>query len=842
MPQLKQQPAVGPDDYPPLPDYKAGSDPSQAPQPQIDFSKPLGTGAPQSSEISLTISGGPRKPAEADLSRPLGGGVERKADFQQSDKSPNDLSMWEKLNTSLVPQVSQAADAIAKYMDVPSLGDSISDAQLKGFYRGATEGAGRVLGGMLSPMGIALTLAGLGPETSVLKGIPGLAKVLGLPQVQALQTAVRGAGGAAFTGHGAYEMASHGLEATKAHDAAGNIDADKLKAALYGMAQGGTEVAGGALGVASAMPRRQFTPFANPNPVEAAAAEYGQQHNIPVNAGAATGNAFVQAVQGGADSTPFGSIIATRARAKTGTALETDANRLADAMHPQPVTPESSGNSVKQAGKELIDTLHQQANENYSRLRELEQDPAHAEYLPVKPRASADLHDNMRKSLGRVPSEQELRELRRIREELDSLPFTPEKLVRDSLDTSDSHYVPRSAGAPVYHDIMAENPGLGAEKDYPRAQVLKDIDKALESGTYTNAAKGALEVANKRMAGDKAINKNVMFDITAGDQPPRTTQVLMPVDIGPAQKSLLPRYKELLAQHQIVPLTGEDGQALLTLRSIVEGPRYERVSVVDAALGRLKRLAATDNPSLRTPAQGQAANAVKLLEAQVQQGVEKAGPDAVAALAEGRAATRAKYETKDTMQQLSGKDMDAEGVAVHSKLTLAHDGNIQLLRDVQKVTPMQIPEIARGWMDKVIEKATAEGGFKKAAGLNAEWNRLGDQTKDILFPGGQRKDLDNFFLLAKKLEEMPNPSRSATTAISWMTSGGIFLASHGAAAGQVISGGVLSSMLRKPSAVRALTRGMSLSLQGSRATPAMLAGAMSDIANAAHDLEEDKTK
>src|SRR5690606_19850741 len=74
-----------------------------------------------------------------------------------------------------------------------------------------------------------------------------------------------------------------------------------------------------------------------------------------------------------------------------------------------------------------------------------------------------------------------------------------------------------------------------------------------------------------------------------------------------------------------------------------------------------------------------------------------------------------------------------------------------------------VPLIARAYLEGLMEKATAAGGFKRADGLWADWQRLGPETKAVLFPDrGLRNDLNNFFLLAKKAAENPNPSGTAS--------------------------------------------------------------------------------
>ena len=58
-------------------------------------------------------------------------------------------------------------------------------------------------------------------------------------------------------------------------------------------------------------------------------------------------------------------------------------------------------------------------------------------------------------------------------------------------------YTPRAAGAPVYHDILQAAPGTS---NMTRGEVQRSIALALRTGRLTNAARGALGVAKKRLS------------------------------------------------------------------------------------------------------------------------------------------------------------------------------------------------------------------------------------------------------------------------------------------------------------------------------------------------------
>lgn len=133
-----------------------------------------------------------------------------------------DLSSWKGLNTPLLPQIAQAAHAIAMKATEPNMADQLQyeasnrllpglgtmGVMYKGFKAGVVEGAGDLLSTFTSPIGIALSLTGLGPESKALAKLPALQKMAGLPEVQALTRAVHVAAGAGFYGHGLETIAN----------------------------------------------------------------------------------------------------------------------------------------------------------------------------------------------------------------------------------------------------------------------------------------------------------------------------------------------------------------------------------------------------------------------------------------------------------------------------------------------------------------------------------------------------------------------------------------------------------------------------------------------------------
>jgi len=239
-----------------------------------------------------------------------------------------------------------------------------------------------------------------------------------------------------------------------------------------------------------------------------------------------------------------------------------------------------------------------------------------------------------------------------------------------------------------------------------------------------------------------------------------TTEPLA-VDVRAAKVALQPMYQRFLREAQMTPgaVLGSKARALNALDRLMQAPDLARLSMVDDVLGELKGMArGAEMPELRTGGQATAAQMVDKLDAEVRAAAARGGPDVIKALKEGRAATKAKYATADVLDLLS----DEPG-KVFQQLTAGKDTALNTVRQVKALAPAEMPKVARAYIEQALEKATAEGGFKRTDGLFRDWQLLGGATKQELFGAALTKDLDNFFLLAKKMGADPNPAGTGTT-------------------------------------------------------------------------------
>lgn len=312
-----------------------------------------------------------------------------------------------------------------------------------------------------------------------------------------------------------------------------------------------------------------------------------------------------------------------------------------------------------------------------------------------------------------------------------------------------------------------------------------------------------------------------------GVQAPATSQRAftnqpLAVDVAASKTALRPLYEQLKREQQLVgTLQGGKARTLVALDNLMNGPDLAPLSVVDGALGDLKAMARTnDLPALRTQGQATAAEAVKALEAQVTATARAAGPDVFNALQRGRQATIGKYETAAVRDTLNIN----EPVQVFRQLTQAKDVGLERLRAVAQQTPREIPKVARAYLEGLIDEASREGGFAHADRLWADWSKLGPETKAILFRGDRAliKDLDNFFLLAKKVAENPNPSGTAPV-LTAVNVGGVPVAN------------VLARMLYTRKGVRALTQGFQVAL-GPRSRTAARGVSLGELTKVAREV------
>lgn len=306
---------------------------------------------------------------------------------------------------------------------------------------------------------------------------------------------------------------------------------------------------------------------------------------------------------------------------------------------------------------------------------------------------------------------------------------------------------------------------------------------------------------------------------------PATVQMALPINLQPAKQALTPIYQQLERQY---PLTRQQASpGFKALENIVRGPNYAPLSQVDRDLSALKTIAREEG--------GVTKLAVAEIDKAVQKRAAQAGPTVLNTLQQGRGAVKAGAATSELLERVR-----AEPVQAYRQLVAPKDSGIEFLRSVAAERPDIVPGIARAYLENLMQMATAEGGFERAARLQAEWQRLGPSTKQILFPAkGQVQALDNFFLLAKRVAENPNPSGTAAT---WMKGGELIalLTNPQIGVPATAASTAIAKLLHSPAGVRALTQGVSLTLSPSRLTPAVQVTVAGNILKALQEADSQR--
>src|SRR3990167_7263987 len=277
-----------------------------------------------------------------------------------------------------------------------------------------------------------------------------------------------------------------------------------------------------------------------------------------------------------------------------------------------------------------------------------------------------------------------------------------------------------------------------------------------------------------------------------------------PVSMEAAKKAFQPLRETLEKTIPLAQLEASPGYR--ALREITDADDIVDIATADQNLSKIKTIAHSEIPEIRTRSQGIAASMIPKLQADISVAVKALGPEAEAAIANGRKATIAKYQVGDLLRkQLNTK----EPVRFFNRLIQNDDASAQLLGTVASIDPGDVPLLARATVEAILSPSTVEGGFKKGAGALARWEKLGPQTKKILFADNPQmvSELDNYFRLGKMMTEQINPSQSATVGSVLVT--GFYTLRHPITGTAILlSGTKLARILTSPDGARLLAEGI----------------------------------
>jgi|SRR5215471_3666411 len=374
-------------------------------------------------------------------------------------------------------------------------------------------------------------------------------------------------------------------------------------------------------------------------------------------------------------------------------------------------------------------------------------------------------------------------------------------------------------------EAMSAKGGQLAERVSPKAMVPETAGEAAGAGVERTISKlkKQADTAYDEFRAAEQDPKNIV-DVPVGTKTvdtglkdpqgnaitrsePITDKIAMPVDMRPIKAALRDQYESM--KNWLQPAKRNASAGFQAMDSIVNGPDFLPATQAEQGLGGLKSLAReAESPDLRDVSQGIGANAGAMLQDAIDSAVARtAGGRALQQLRNGRAAHAAKMEAADVL----GKLRD-EPVQLFNQLTYANDAGVNQLRNVAELAPKEMAQVGRAYVEKLLDTATAEGGFQRGAGIFRQWENLGAETKKILFKDpAVRESLDKFFQVAKMVGEQPNPSMTAVAGHG-LAAAGLLVTNPLLGASYAIGSGALVKALYSPKVSRALTQGLRLYL------------------------------
>jgi len=282
---------------------------------------------------------------------------------------------------------------------------------------------------------------------------------------------------------------------------------------------------------------------------------------------------------------------------------------------------------------------------------------------------------------------------------------------------------------------------------------------------------------------------------------------------SPAMQELWRRLNEKRRAAQ--GLVGRELRAYLKmgeLRALKAQPGLADIGVIDDILGDMKAYARTERGPIKL--------IVGALEEQVQAATRRAGREAVEALELGRQAIRDRVRVDAVLDTLPN-----EPVRVFNRYITSGGTNIEGLRELVKINKNLGPELGRAWLDRNLDPVLSGGGFEGAQRFRTAYNKLDTNTKEIIFGGAENVTaMDNFTQLTAQMGKLANPSGTAGQMLG--------VSSVGVPIGQLYGGrpwsalltlltpAALSAIFKSPTAVKALTRGLSIAAGPGRGTSA----------------------
>lgn len=356
---------------------------------------------------------------------------------------------------------------------------------------------------------------------------------------------------------------------------------------------------------------------------------------------------------------------------------------------------------------------------------------------------------------------------------------------------------------------IASQPGTGAGTPIPktdaygagsavksaladRVSQLKSYADKLYDSTRQTTARNLKEV----QVGTKTVpGPNPLATLTPEGMP-RTVPVMAkletPVDLNPVRQRLAPVYEEL--KRSLPDARRANSPAWKSLEDLMtSGQPQMNAMDFDRTLSAVKSISRNGSSNmLSTQAQRLAKQVIAAGEQSFQDAVRSAGPNAMDKLNRARKAVAEYHDTADFLA-----DLNEEPAALYQNLTTGGDRVQNTLNYLSQKAPQAVQTVGKTYLEGLMDKATREGGFGRSAGVMADWDKIGPQTKKLIFGPQLTQKMDDFLLAAKRLTPHPgSPTAGRISAIMSHGDVGMALAEFigGAALGHPVAGATAAGL------------------------------------------------
>lgn len=259
------------------------------------------------------------------------------------------------------------------------------------------------------------------------------------------------------------------------------------------------------------------------------------------------------------------------------------------------------------------------------------------------------------------------------------------------------------------------------------------------------------QVRSEAAANTKTVQTGLQTSPVVGPSgQPITTPVFKtletPVELAPIRDALKPVFDDL--ERSLPEARRANSPAFRALSDVMKSTETHMNAMdFDRFLSAVKSMSRDGKSELLTSkSQGIARKIIQEGESQFQAAMQTAGPDTMDKLTKARGMVKAYYGTDELLNSLRD-----EPAALYKNLVSGGDVTFNTLQELRKVAPRSVNVVGRTFLEGLLSKATAEGGFGRSAGVLADWQRMGPETKQLLFGPQLTADMDKYLLAAKRL-------------------------------------------------------------------------------------------